>query len=64
MQYKRRDVSVSEEKKPIEATTANPEKPVCSFCGNTSHDKVLLHGIYQEKPVFVCTACMPRLIHG
>ncbi len=47
---------MSEEKKEV--------KPVCSFCGNDSHQKVILQGWKEEKQVFVCTACMPRLIHG
>lgn len=47
---------MSEEKKEV--------KVVCAFCGNSSHDKVVLQGWKDDKPVLVCTACLPRLIHG
>jgi len=40
------------------------EKPVCSFCGNDSYTKVVLQGYKEEKPVLVCTNCLPKLIHG
>ncbi len=42
---------------------ADAEKK-CMVCKSGSEEKVLLNGVYQDKPVWVCVHCLPMLIHG
>lgn len=36
----------------------------CFMCGNTSKDKVLVKIEKDSKDDYVCTACLPQVIHG
>lgn len=36
----------------------------CMVCQRTSQDRVLLCGVENDKEVWVCTRCLPMLIHG
>ncbi|MDD3270011.1 MAG: ferredoxin [Syntrophomonadaceae bacterium] len=36
----------------------------CSFCGTSEDDAYLLSVKHQGQALWVCTRCLPRLIHG
>ncbi|MEW6034529.1 MAG: hypothetical protein AB1603_06720 [Chloroflexota bacterium] len=36
----------------------------CIVCKGTSEGRVLLCAVEDEREVWVCTRCLPRLIHG
>lgn len=36
----------------------------CIVCKSTSEGRTLLCGVQNEKEVWVCTRCLPILIHG
>ncbi|MFH1002777.1 MAG: hypothetical protein V1780_01375 [Chloroflexota bacterium] len=47
--------------------TDKPEKAAqksCMICQATSQEKVLLCAEDHNREVWVCTQCLPRLIHG
>lgn len=41
---------------------SEPKK--CMFCEMTENERVVLKGRFQGEKGWVCTACLPRLIHG
>lgn len=46
-----------------EKQSPNDEKK-CTVCQITSADRILLHGIEQNRDIWVCVGCLPVLIHG
>ncbi|MBI2858183.1 MAG: hypothetical protein HYX90_03815 [Chloroflexi bacterium] len=40
------------------------EAKKCMVCRSGSEGRVLLKGIQNDKEVWVCTRCLPMLIHG
>ncbi len=40
------------------------EAKKCLVCRSSSEGRVLLKGVQDEKDVWVCTRCLPMLIHG
>lgn len=48
----------------MEQKQSTTEVKKCIVCKCTSEGKVLLSGVQDEKQVWVCTRCLPMLIHG
>ena len=40
------------------------DKKSCFICRATSQERVLLCGEDHDREVWVCTRCLPQLIHG
>ncbi len=47
-----------------EATQPSSDEKSCTVCGIKSEERVLLCGEYQNKRIWVCVQCLPKLIHG
>ncbi len=45
-----------------EQSSTSPKS--CLICHATSEERVLLCGVEQDRDVWVCVRCLPRLIHG
>ena len=48
----------------MEKEPSMAETKKCVVCKCTGEGKVLLSGVQDEKQVWVCTRCLPMLIHG
>jgi len=48
----------------LEKENTAPQAKQCLVCKATSDKKVLLCGEQNGKEVWVCTRCLPMLIHG
>ena len=47
-----------------EAIQPSNDEKTCTVCHIKSDERMLLHGEYQDKEVWVCVHCLPILIHG
>ena len=62
-----RDADLFSEKAVQEIKTASPKNYIpqnCSFCKTSEDDAYLLPVKHQGDSRWVCTRCLPRLIHG